>query len=170
MAESGGALFINSNSLASVENSLFTFNNATDAGGLQFARVMAVITNCTVTYNTAVMRGGGMRFDVPASLTFTNNTVSNNRAGTEGGGLWLASNTAYQVVNKRDTLFSRICYSIFFNKTANRGGGIMIYGQNSVVSTFAENCAFSYNFAVIGGGISLIDLGKFIINHYYNTS
>lgn len=158
---SGGAIFINSNGLANVQNSTFSFNNASDGGSIQFAGVTAVIMNCIVTYNTAVARGGGLRFDIPASLTFTNNTVSSNRAGTEGGGLWLASNTAYQVINKRDTLFSRIRFSIFFNNTANRGGGIMIYGQNSVVSSFAEDCAFSYNFAVTGGGISLIGSGVF---------
>ena len=92
------------------------------------------LNNCIIMDNTASM-GGGVCDRVGAN--YTNCRISNNRASTKGGGLYLYNNTEPTLKN-----------CIISNNTANNAGGMYARGQFT-----AYNCDFVMNLATesVGG-------------------
>src|SRR5262249_37032462 len=68
---------------------------AGDAGGGIRATAAALLTNCTVSGNSAALQGGGIR---AGSITLSNATVTDNSA-REGGGVYLPAGGTSSVRN-----------------------------------------------------------------------
>ncbi|MBI5934097.1 MAG: choice-of-anchor D domain-containing protein [Chloroflexi bacterium] len=120
-----------------VDDSIFTGNNATDVGGAMYNWSGAMtVTNSAFSSNGASTPHGGGIFN-EGSLTVTGSVFSSNSASTYGGGIF--SNNALTVAN-----------SAFSQNSASYGGGFFINGGafSSINNTLSANQASSS-----GGGI-----------------
>jgi hypothetical protein len=113
-ANSGGAIFIDSNNPVSLSNCVFSSNSALFDGGAFKSRSDANMTNCTFGNNTAGGYGGAM--DAYRSGTTlkidANNCIFAGNQSNKGGGF---SSQTFSAKFKN-------CY--FNNNTAERGGGL----------------------------------------------
>src|SRR5262249_31138990 len=80
---------------ATLSGSTVSGNAAGDAGGGIRATAAALLTNCTVSGNSAALQGGGIR---AGSITLSNATVTDNSA-REGGGVYLPAGGTSSVRN-----------------------------------------------------------------------
>ncbi|WP_133241925.1 right-handed parallel beta-helix repeat-containing protein, partial [Methanobrevibacter thaueri] len=127
------------------------YNNTADRGGAVDLFIIATVSveNSTFENNTAISEGGGFFINATSSPTeFRNSDISNNRAGTDGGAIYLITEGAF---------FDNITSN---NNTAARGGSSFIRGNNAVIqnSTFCNNSAI-YNGneeSGIGGGLDVL--------------
>ena len=136
-AGSGAGVYLDNYSTLS--NCIVSGNQATMFGGGVYANSggdtpHVSLINCTVCDNIASM-GGGVCDRIGADCT--NCRISNNRASTKGGGIYLYNNTEPTIKN-----------CIISNNTANNAGGMYARGQFT-----AYNCDFVMNLATesIGG-------------------
>jgi hypothetical protein len=116
-------------------------NTASGNGGGFFndGSGVAVLTNCTLSGNTATTgAGGGFYNNGISGVVLTNCTLSGNTAGTDGGGMW----------NNGDMLTVTGC-TFSGNKAPSGSGGGLFNGVPNVTVT---NCTFSGNSAANGGG------------------
>ncbi|WP_407393665.1 beta strand repeat-containing protein, partial [Methanobrevibacter sp.] len=127
------------------------YNNTADRGGAVDLYIIATVSveNSTFENNTAISEGGGFFINATSSPTeFINSDISNNKAGTDGGAIYLITEGAF---------FDNITSN---NNTAARGGSSFIRGNNAVIqnSTFCNNSAI-YNGneeSGIGGGLDVL--------------
>ena len=127
------------------------YNNTADRGGAVDLFIIATVSveNSTFENNTAISEGGGFFINATSSPTeFRNSDISNNKAGTDGGAIYLITEGAF---------FDNITSN---NNTAARGGSSFIRGNNAVIqnSTFCNNSAI-YNGneeSGIGGGLDVL--------------
>jgi len=115
-----------------------------NGGGMFIENASPMLTNCTITNNTA-MNGGGIFNDVNSSTTLTNCTLSNNGAvywqqdnTGQGGGISNSSNSTVTLVN-----------TTISGNSATWGGAICNQG-NSLSSL--SGCTVSNNIGKISGG------------------
>jgi len=135
--------------------------NARDGGGLANDGGTLALTDCTVSGNTAVFRGGGLYNYAGGALTLTNCTVSGNTASTNSGGGLRNASTA--------TLTN--CTVSANSAPESVGGGLRNAGTmtltntvvagNSAVSSPDVNGAFSGTYNLIGGNPLLAPLGDY---------
>ncbi len=93
----GGAFYLAVTSNSTIANATFTGNKAADGGAI-CAQSNLEISNCVISGNEAENNGGGIataklgskRFFQPKGLVAENLTVENNKAGAQGGGLYLS--------------------------------------------------------------------------------
>ncbi|MFH1197475.1 MAG: T9SS type A sorting domain-containing protein [bacterium] len=105
-------------------------------GGMFNSNSSPTITNCTFTFNYALI-GGGISILNTCISTFTNCSFTSNTGAWDGGGIYNGSSPNF--VN-----------CTFSSNSSNNGGGIENWGG---FPTFT-NCLFSTNTAgVAGGGI-----------------
>ncbi|MGB2821628.1 MAG: LamG-like jellyroll fold domain-containing protein, partial [Phycisphaerae bacterium] len=85
---SGGAVFCDDQSAATIRNNRIIGNTALRGGGIfcEF-KCSAAIVNNVIVQNTAD-RGGGIYVDEDAEVEITNNTIAGNRADHLGGGIY----------------------------------------------------------------------------------
>ncbi|CAN5634241.1 hypothetical protein BH11PLA2_BH11PLA2_24990 [soil metagenome] len=126
MAVAGGAIaFIRrgiafSSGVLDLANCTISGNTATSSGGGVFFNYSgsATIVDTAIINNKSVATGGGFYFFGPATgngLTFRNSTISGNTAGSNGGGISLASFIGTLVVQNS---------TIVTNTASGQGGGI----------------------------------------------
>ncbi|MBR6930724.1 MAG: C10 family peptidase [Bacteroidales bacterium] len=134
---SGAGTYLNN--YVTLNNCTIIDNHATMyAGGVYINSTggtpRVTLNNCTITDNTASM-GGGVCDRIGAA--YTNCRISNNRASTKGGGIYLYINTEPTLKN-----------CIVSNNTAANAGGIYSRGKLT-----AYNCNILMNLATesIGG-------------------
>ncbi|NLX25725.1 MAG: PKD domain-containing protein [Lentisphaerae bacterium] len=108
-----------------VEGLTITNGYSSGSGGGIYCSGASILTNCTITGNSAFQYGGGMYYG-----TVNNCTITGNSAGSGGG---MRGGTANNC-------------TITGNSAAQNGGG-MLYGT-------VNNCILSGNSAGMGGGIS----------------
>ena len=110
----GGGIYIGEDcSLTMKENVKIIGNQTGASGGGIYTGANCVLTmeNCTVSYNTASINGGGIF--AQGTLTLTSCTVSDNRANSIGGGAYLAG-----------TVNIKGASTIAHNAADESGGGI----------------------------------------------
>ena len=136
-AGSGAGAYLNN--YVTLANCVVTDNHATMYGGGLYINstggtVRVTIDNCSITENSSSM-GGGVCDRIGA--TYTNCRISNNRATTKGGGIYLYNNTEPTFKN-----------CIISNNTAKDAGGMYARGKFT-----AYNCDFVMNLGTesIGG-------------------
>jgi len=161
----GGAVFMDSSTFLSLQNSAVTGNTAAaDGGGLYFfSGGGLVVDNSTISGNTSgtvSVGGGALYFFGTASATpppgFTastvvirNSTISNNLTGLTGGGIVLPTFTGTLLVQNS---------TITGNTSGTSGGGInALSGSGSITvvnSTIVGNTSLGTVPGVGGGGIA----------------
>lgn len=125
-----------------VRGSWFEGNQTKGEGGALFLygyKDKILLENSTVINNVAdldgkgIGRGGGLRAN--SELTIRNVTFANNKAATQGGGLWLDGNLPVNIVN---STFSN-------NQAVKDAGGAMFLKNGALVNivnnTIADNLA-----------------------------
>jgi CSLREA domain-containing protein len=120
---------------ASISGLTMTGGNSGNGGAL-YNIGATILTNCTVSGNSASRFGGGL-YNVGTS-TLTNCTVSGNSAGSVGGGLATASGSTSTLTN-----------CTISGNAASGGGGVDVYGGAATLT----NCTVSGNSASLGGGV-----------------
>jgi CSLREA domain-containing protein len=122
-AESGGGMLARSNAIVTVNNAIFSDNDATFEGGGIYNGDSAfndmTVENSTFVNNTAAINGGGIQNNLNASLTVINSTFSNNW-GTRDAGGGIFSNGYLHLIN-----------STLTGNGAGRNGGDNLYIINS---------------------------------------
>lgn len=111
-------------------------NKAQDGGGIQVSNLLTMIDS-EVRDNEAFASGGGIRGSAVASLLLKNSTISNNTAGSEGGGI--AASINGDLINT----------SVTNNTAGGDGGGISNDGTLTLTNTIVSGNKCSVN----GGGI-----------------
>ena len=143
------------------------FNNTADRGGAIDLYVIGttIVDNCIVLNNTAHSEGGGFYINTTSSpCEFYNSNISNNKAGTDGGAIYLITNGAF---------FDNITS---INNTAQRGGSAFIRGNDAIIqhSTFNNNSAIGNGINTgIGGALDILGNNCQLINvtsKYNNAS
>lgn len=143
---------IHNNGTLTVENTRLSYNNTIGTfitlplggagGGISNSR-SAVLDHVQLDNNTASFRGGGIRGGINSTTEVRNTEVNNNRAGSEGGGIFT------------DGAFYFAHGSIHHNEAGQRGGGV----YNQIAQFTAEDTRISENTASTnssiehGGGI-----------------
>jgi uncharacterized repeat protein (TIGR01451 family) len=100
----GGGLFADGNPANTVQstivNSPFASNGASDAGGGIYSLTGFAISGSQITNNTAGTYGGGLFFNTASETgTVTSTTVTGNAAATDGGGIFVGSSNIANVLN-----------------------------------------------------------------------
>ena len=120
---------------------IITGGNAWDQGGGINNAGSLIVTNCTISGNTAYGDGGGI-YNNAGSLTVINSTISGNTA--DDGGNFKGGGGIYNNAGSLTVINSTIS-----GNTAHFGGGIYSLGSTMTVT----NCTISGNTAHFGGGI-----------------
>ena len=109
---SGGGLCLQSADIILVSNEI-SYNHAWDGGGIQIWDSDPVFINNKIIFNTSDAGGGGIWIGGMSNSEFKGDDISNNTAGSIGGGIicWQSTNTTLNSVT-------------FKNNAANWGGGI----------------------------------------------
>jgi hypothetical protein len=93
----GGGIYVEKQWTVNINQSTFYNNSAPEGGGLVYDDAMVFITNSTFSHNQASTLGGAFRYygfnSALTEVTLVNCTVSDNTAGTSGGGLFDQSAT-----------------------------------------------------------------------------
>ena len=179
-ATSGGGLF-NGYGIIIIENSAISNNNARNGGGL-WNEGEIVIDNSTFSGNIATSNGGGIYNDYQKNAVITNTTISANSA-IAGGGLYnngITSISLTTITNNQSQgiegsgggicnaggLITLTESSISDNSSSTTGGGISSSTSEIFDITILNisNSSFINNSAVQGGGISL-GQGNYEINN-----
>jgi CSLREA domain-containing protein len=155
----GGGAYVGGERLATISGSMFTGNDAgtpeppepgevpdpssvniAGGGALYTENGPVEIRGSTFTGNTSTDEGGAISLDNHGDVTLSNSTISQNRAGTDGGGI---ENSGTRV------LFDHL--TISDNRAALDGGGI----HNSSSGEFTIRATtVRVNSAVSGGGLA----------------
>jgi hypothetical protein len=158
-AYSGSGIY--NGGIATITNNTISYNLASNTGGgiYNYGTGTATITNNTISYNSASLEGGGVcvygsaimtnntisndsaRYGggicVYGSVTITNNTISYNSASLKGGGIFNYSGSAVITNN-----------AISCNLAFLEGGGVFNYSDGATIT----NNTISYNLASNNGG------------------
>ncbi len=170
-----------------INNCLFLDNEGMVSASLMFqgsdtdpAYFTTLVTNCTMTGNSAMM--GGAVCGMYTTATIQDCTISNNYAGQAAGGMILGGDSGYSMVTIKDCTFmnnrsgmiagalelqdgcdpATITGCTFSgNSTTNSGGAVDVGGTGSGAMTQTisfTNCEITDNSAtIVAGGIYLTD-------------
>jgi hypothetical protein len=143
--ETGGAGLYVDGCEITVENCLFTDNEATFGGGLYGWNCSVDIRNSSFEHNTGTIGSGGADFTYCVTTiddcTFSNNAQLNTNEGFAGG-LGVVESSLYA----SDSSFS-------YNAANRPGGGIVLWSSYAEI----DNCTIQGNVANQGGGINCED-------------
>ena len=161
----GGGIFFNAQLTANITLALtdlqFSHNTAGHYGGgvsteLQSSQLVLVVSNCVFVNGTANY-GGGMFFSIQSAYILLKNlTLSHNKAGRTGGGIYVSFNqdTGNPQVSHVTLVVSECS---FFNGTALQDGGGMYFvsdGTLDMVNITLNNLTLSHNKAYYTGGLA----------------
>ncbi len=131
---SGSVISINVSAPVTVSGLMITNGWAEQGGGIHVREATLVITNSTVSGNSALWNGGGVD-SIEADLYVINSLIGSNVAGDRGGGIYTAGR-ALTVTN-----------SVISGNTAEYGGGLHLAG-----TTLLDQVAVRGNRVTIDGG------------------
>lgn len=150
-AGNGAALFVPTGNTVSINNSSFTGNTSRNGGAIYSASPLAFSGENTISNNTATLNGGGLYLNNPTggSSTLAGLVMAGNVA-VDGGAIWLRNEAS-----SRD--FSITGVDLEANTASRNGAGIYIErGTVSLsTSTLRGNTATG-----AGGGLYLGDNGS----------
>jgi hypothetical protein len=149
-AYEGAGMFADRGTTLTLSYSEFIGNKTTTrGGGFGAFEAKVYVSNSTFSENTG-FEGAGIYTGSPASVSeFTNITVTKNRAGGDGGGMYHRQG----IFVLRDSLLSENTAGQDLQGD-KRGGGIVIYdGTNTIVNTTIANNRIDGDGAY-GGGVA----------------
>jgi len=161
----GGGLHCTGSSEPVLTGNTISDNWANRGGGAYFRSKSGTMINNTISRNVATGPdgcGGGVCCEGLSPPTLTSNTISGNRAGSDGGGVYCANSPA-TITNNTITrnkatrgggVYCHYCSPALSNNAmrgnkADRGGGVYCYFS----SPHLTNNTISRNIAVDGGGV-----------------
>ena len=157
---SGGAILLDSAAALVVVASTFDGNSASRAGGAiednsGAASFVKVVASMFENNSTAAAPGNGGAFHItgPGRALFSLDTIQNNSASNQGGGLWAGSGS-FELRN-----------SFVTGNSAPLGGGLYNVGGNVNVvgSTISGNFAAGNSTPIAGGGVFNANGGQMTI-------
>ncbi|THH39504.1 choice-of-anchor Q domain-containing protein [Neolewinella litorea] len=168
---SGGGILNNVGSTLLITDSQVSHNEANRAGGgiedASGAGTAFTVTNSNIDRNivyNAPGNGGGIHVGGDGELTISGGTVSNNRAGSEGGGLW--NGVGAMEVTEVDLRFN-----VAEGNDADHGGGALYNNGGTMVVTNsrirqnqATGTAGSGGGLLSTGGMITVEGGEFFSN------
>jgi len=134
--DDGGGLFISGGDGPTIRDVTITGNRSIDdAGGLNVNSSQPTLTNIRISNNYTDGPGGGLSIDGGgAAVELVNAVIADNNAATEGGAIYVNSNTDLTLINA----------TLVRNMSTGNGGGIFITGSGTAS---ASNSIFSGNVA-----------------------
>jgi len=134
--DDGGGLFISGGDGPTIRDVTITGNRSIDdAGGLNVNSSQPTLTNIRISNNYTDGPGGGLSIDGGgAAVELVNAVIADNSAATEGGAIYVNSNTDLSLINA----------TLGRNMSTGNGGGIFITGSGTAS---ASNSIFSGNVA-----------------------
>ncbi len=143
----GGGIYNNNSARVLMTNTTVSSNTALASGGGIFNTYNSqmLMTNSTVSSNTAAINGGGLcNKDSDSVVTLINTTVSSNTVKYDGGGIYNTDSGQMLITN---SIISHNVANSFMNPS--NGGGIYNTNSGSVVMT---NTIVNSNTAKSSGG------------------
>ncbi len=122
----GGGVYLAAKATLELEDS-YVFENLSDIGAGLAVHGKLIYEGGEVANNKADSQGGGIWIEIPdedKAATLVGVNVSFNEAGTDGGGVHLA--------NSKSLLFIDLC-ELLSNKAANDGGGLLTETDSLVI-------------------------------------
>ena len=184
----GGGMVLRHSELNAV-NSVFENNTAKQGAGIYFndapdeaeegcsGKHEHIITDSTISGNTASNIGGGMYVGTISTVTIQNSTLHNNSAASQGGAIVAYSAGTIELDNVSITenhsangagiysLCTAVCENNIVLKNGTKvdqnvatasGGGIYAYAKGNKVNVTVDNSSVNDNTAVGGAGIFAI--------------
>ncbi len=157
--------------MITVERSVVSGNAAGFTGGGMYLKAIGAsrihVEDTRVTDNEASLKGGGLYAYVTRNgdpewsngrFTLTRSTVDNNRAGMEGGGVFLCGKHGSNFVVTNSTISGNQT----LDSTSGQGGGIQIARESyyNTVEADLRNVTITKNKSATGGGLRVIDVDK----------
>lgn len=121
-------------------------------GGIQTIHGTVNLTRTPLISNTTIYYGGGLNVYLGGTAVINSSTIRDNIAGSEGGGLWLASDfTAVMTITQS---------SLIGNQAAIGGGGIFKDGPSGRL--YVENSTLSANTVTVSDGGEWMQKGEWL--------
>lgn len=147
----GGGIF--NDGILTLTNCIVSNNSAGEGGGIQTSYGLTTIFDSTITNNTVsdfigdrdISVGGGISHRGSGSTAIENSTISDNTAGSAGGGVSMGDLSS-------DMGSLSIVDSTISGNTARSGAGIT---SRRAESATIENTVIENNIADFGGGVSV---------------
>ncbi len=185
---SGGAIFLGTNALLTIQNSTIEDNLARYGGGIAVgsAQERLILQDTIIQRNEATDHGGGIYSQ--SRIEADGVSIYDNVAGGDGGGLWAENNGGGNTIMALDFVGADIrgntaagdggglylgtgvglhqfllSRSAVWENDATRGGGVYIIGSGDTVYQIA-NSTIGLNTADMGGGVYLA-LGDLDVLH-----
>jgi|GEM_PF-921678 len=164
----GGAISINSSSVATISNNTLNSNSASWGGAISVRSATATINNNSISSNSASY-GGGI-YNEEGTITLTGCVLNSNTASSNGGGIYLneMSGESFTTLNNS---------TLHGNSATTNGGGIyansedMMWMGGIYLNLTITNSSMSGNSCSgSGAGIYSYDDGSAITNVYLANS
>ena len=143
IAGSGGGIYCEKSSNLTVSSSLIKDNFVDFSGGGVYLQESNSIFIGTSLIRNSAMDGGGIYYEINATVNFSNGIISGNDAENRGGGIYC---------DESNTILTG---ASVINNTASLGGGIFSGSNKS--STFTDVTVSGNKAYTNGGGISLLE-------------
>ncbi len=155
LSEAGGAIRFQSTDTLTIRSSTITGNQAANGGGIySLYEGNVVITDSSVSGNTAVYGAGGGVQAVDGDITVTSSVIDSNEALNSGGGLF-AQHGGNVTLTDSDLTNNRVTYAGYNGAGLNGGdGNVTITGSTITGNTSAGDGGGIYNY---GGTVTIAD-------------
>jgi len=141
----GGGIYCN-NSSPTISGCTIMENTAEYGGGVYCYNYSdPMLSNCTISGNTANQRNGGIYCDTNSSPIITGCTISGNTAQSNCGGIYISPSSSSMITDC--TITGNVAIGGF-------GGGIVCWGGNPTITgcTISGNQAFDAGGGILCGG------------------
>ena len=167
VSSAGGAIFAAAGTSVTVLDAVLS-NNAAPFGGAVFTEGAFSAEGVQFVGNAASDHGGGVSVGPAGTVTLTNSTLTNNRAGLGGGGVANQDGTVTLdgiTIEGGDAINGGALFgagtftlrnSTIQNNRANNGGGFLVFDPNSTVNVI-RSAILGNNASFAAGG--LVDVG-----------
>jgi hypothetical protein len=117
-----------------------------DGSGIYFERAGSydlVISNNTIENNSAFCNGGGIQLNGPPNATIRNNIIRNNQGYGEGGGIWASGGQGLSILQNL----------IYGNVAGEAGGGMYVAGGSEGDGTTGPIDLFITSNTIVGNKV-----------------
>ncbi len=153
----GGAIYNDDLGELTITNSTFNDNSAKWSGGAIFTWSKVTINGSTFVSNSAIESGGGAVHNTWKDFTITNSTFAQNSAATHGGAIYNDYGATYDGKTGYNGNLTITNSKFFSNSAADEGGAI--YNKNTLTigsSRFSGNWALGEGGAIFNSGNNVV--------------
>jgi parallel beta-helix repeat protein len=169
----GGAIFVKG-AVADISNNWIHTNTATRGGGIYlYNSTGSTLTNNLIENNSVTVSNGndpygaGIVIQQCTNTVLVDNVLQNNTGAVLGGGAWVtnSSNTAWTGGTVAHHAASNTAGGIYFSSSAATLDSVTVTGNSAALfgggiwsnaNLNVNQCAFTRNHAVLGGGLNIV--------------